>query len=366
MKKIITALTALCLMAGAALSLVGCSDKNVSTETDGKTVALPDKTVYAPDGDSYSIITKLDLNVKFDNNIAKATVKNSFTLFPAKAQVYVYLYFAEIYTTDYTKMQEVANNYIKDLDMNKTLTATYEMQGESGYFLARMRYKIDSRNWEERTTDAYKRDYNGIFMQTIEDDGSLPVFEDLEPVLPIGLFLNGYERIYSKSFFYIGFQPDDMTCKKFEDENIKKFNETIGKEFYVFNPKDNVYSSYANHIGYSIERKNDFYVLNKCINLDVPKFGFSNPPEPGVLTGLGRWNIYFNLHFIAVNNLNLNGKLKLKFGKCEKEYNNAPDKFINLYIGNECIGTCFYKAETVEEVTYAFFYNLFAEGLRII
>ena len=134
MKKIITALTALCLMAGAALSLVGCSDKNVSTETDGKTVALPDKTVSAPDGDSYSIITKLDLNVKFDNNIAKATVKNSFTLFPAKAQVYVYLYFAEIYTTDYTKMQEVANNYIKDLDMNKTLTATYEMQGESGYF----------------------------------------------------------------------------------------------------------------------------------------------------------------------------------------------------------------------------------------
>ncbi len=366
MKKIITALTALCLMAGAALSLVGCSDKNVSTETDGKTVALPDKTVSAHDGDSYSIITKLNLNVKFDNNIAKATVKNSFTLFPAKAQVYVYLYFAEIYTTDYTKMQEVANNYIKDLDMNKTLTATYEMQGDSGYFLARMRYKIDSREWQERTTDAYKRDYNGIFMQTIEDDGSLPVFEDIQPVLPYALSLNGYDFIYENRFFRFGFYPEDMTCKKFEDENIQKFNETIGKEFYVFNPKDNIYSSYTNYIYYVIYQKEEQYILSKGLKLDVPELGFSNPPEPGVVTGFGRWNMDFNLHFIAVNNLNLNGSLKLKFGKCEKEYNNAPDKFINLYIGSECIGTCYYKAETVEEVTYAFFYNLFAEGLRII
>ena len=115
-----------------------------------------------------------------------------------------------------------------------------------------------------------------------------------------------------------------------------------------------------------IYQKEEQYILSKGLKLDVPELGFSNPPEPGVVTGFGRWNMDFNLHFIAVNNLNLNGSLKLKFGKCEKEYNNAPDKFINLYIGSECIGTCYYKAETVEEVTYAFFYNLFAEGLRII
>ena len=358
MKKIFKAIAAIGMSAGVCLSFAACGEKSIADKTlteEGSSYSTVEE------GSPYSIITKLDLNISFDNNTVYGKVKNTFTLFPATARVYVYLYYSESYTTDYTQMQEVAQNYIGDLDMKKTLTARYEMQGESGYFLARMRYKIDSRDWEERTTDAYKRDYSGIYMQPIADDGSLPVIEDIQPAYEI-LYLDE-EIIFEKAYMEL-----DATSaySKFANDYLKKFNSSFDKEFFIFNLKTNEYydTIAPNTLFYTFMKKQNTYFLKYNFELYFEKLGFLIPPSTDP-TGLGLKNL--SLSFVSVHLSNeLNGKLNLKFGKTKNSPNYIGEKengFINIFIGETCVGTCSYSSRAEQNLSYAFFYNLFVDNL---
>ena len=104
--------------------------------------------------------------------------------------------------------------------------------------------------------------------------------------------------------------------------------------------------------------------------LDIPQFGYVYLPSEDP-TGRGVWNLVLHCEFKEIDRTNLNGKLKLEFGAWDSplkgdKYIVHDDKFINLYIGETCIGTCYYDTTSIKEITYPFFYNLFAEGLRVI
>ncbi len=354
MKRIIKSIVAVCLSAVTCIAVSACGGKKTDT-------AVP------PDENgSYSIITKLDLKVEFDGDAAAAKVKNTFTLFPATARVQAYLYYSETETNSYAEMTEVATEYIEDLNLGKTLTASWDTKGRGGYFRARMRYKIDNREWEERVTGQYRRDYTKPVLEPIPDDGSLPVFEDVQPIVPYLTYYNNYnyQHIYSERYYSYN-DTEELTYEHFENETLKGVTDSIEKEFYIFNPTSNDCIIGANYFLYAVYKGTDDYILEKSMVLYVPKLGFENPPGDD-LTGFGWWNIDFNLMFINIENHNLCGRLKLEFGKCDKINNNNKDKFINMYIGDFCIGTCYYKTVTAEAVTHAYFYNLFAKGLRII
>lgn len=356
MKKLIKSIAAVCLSAGMCLAFSACGAKDTDTSV-------------APDqAEQHSIMTKLDLSVSFDGDTATAKVKNSFTLFPAKARVYAYLYYSETYTDDYTEMKEVAQNFAEDLDIGETLTASYDTRGRGGYFLARMRYKIDSRDWEEKVTGVYEREYTKVILEPIEDDGSLPVFEDIEPAYPF-LPEESYEEIYRRGILCVGEDLGIVSSEwgdinyliEFENKILKEFNETIGKEFFILNPIDTYYGPGARYISYRIYQNNSMYILKKSTEISADEFGYAHPGKPDEPTGFDVCNIKLDLEFININE-NLTGKLSIKFGKVL----NTDNKFINLYIGDFCIGTCYYDTDTIEEVPYSFFYNLFAEGLRIL
>ena len=352
MKRLIKGIAATSLALGMCFAVSACDGKSAASYVD------PEESA------THSIITKLNLNIDFSGDKAVAKVKNTFTLFPATATVYVYLYYSADFTDDYTAMTELANNYTPDLDMGKTLTASASTVNRGGYYLARMRYKIDSREWNESVTDVYYRD--GIILQPIEDDGSLPVFENVDPVLAYQLFPNDYETIFEESNLYTGLS-DDGKCKTFENETIKQFIDSIEKEFLIFtNPLDRYYS--IGYTYYSVSQKDSEYVLYKSASLNIRELGYSQYPD---LENLSPWeyplgplyNILLDFSFVNIENINLNGKLNLQFGNCE---NKGYNKFINLYIGDIFIGTCFYETLTIEEISYAFFYNLFVDGLRVI
>ncbi len=343
MKRIIKAIVAVCLSAVTCIAVSACGGKKADT-------AVP------PDENgSYSIITKLDLKVEFDGDAAAAKVKNTFTLFPATARVQAYLYYSETETNSYAEMTEVATEYIEDLNLGKTLTASWDTKGRGGYFRARMRYKIDNREWEERVTGQYLRDYTKPVLEPIPDDGSLPVFEDVEPVLPAVPLNSGYESIYTNLFFYLGQPfPESEICDKVGD-----------KKFYIFNPKEKDYLALANHISYGVYRQYSKYVLIKGMLLDIPKFGYANPIDTERPTGLGKWNISLSFRFNNVEALDLVGKLKIVFGKLYDKQSFYKE-FFNIYVGNSSIGVCYFKLDTDKKVSYAFFHNLLAEGLSIL
>lgn len=356
MKKILKGIATACMSVAVCISFAACGGKGA------------DRNFNDPDGSKYSIITKLDLKVDFKGDKASATVKNTFTLFPAEARVQVYLYYSETEADTYAGMTEVATGSTEDLDQGKSLTASWDTKGRGGYFLGRMRYRIDNREWEEKCTDLYVREYTKPVLEPIADDGSLPVFEDVEPALPYMSYKNiyDYEHIYEAAHFSYETTENDTSYESFENEELKKFTNSLGKEFYIFNAASEGCHIGANSFFYDIYRGKESYILNKDMLIYVPKLGFENPPELELITGLGLWNIDFDLMFINIDGVHLSGKLKLQFGVCDKPFNTANDKFINLYIGDFCIGTCYYKSVAAIEATYAFYYNLFAEGLRII
>lgn len=354
MKKFFKGLAALGLSSAMCLGFFGCAPKNA-----GK--------LAPPDGsESYSILTKLDLWVDFDGDTATAKVKNTFTFFPATASVHVYLYYSENQVDGYTEMTEVATGYIYDLDQGETLCAEWDTKGRGGYFTARMRYKIDAREWEERQTDIYYRDYTKAVFERIADDGSLPEFEDIQPVYrdtepayPFSIY--SYEEIFLKSYMLY-----DATnaYSLFSDDYIKEFGKSIENEFFVFNLKSNDCYGQAGHLYFGIYKDDDKIYLCHNMMLDDDGLGH-NPALPAIppVTGFGPENIYLAFIFVNVEETNLTGKLKLQFGRREKPFKTAKDKFINLYIGDNCIGTCYYSTKTEKEVTYAYFYNLFVDNL---
>ncbi len=347
MKRIIKSIVAVCLSAVTCIAVSACGGKKTDT-------AVP------PDENgSYSIITKLDLKVEFDGDAAAAKVKNTFTLFPATARVQAYLYYSETETNSYAEMTEVATEYIEDLNLGKTLTASWDTKGRGGYFRARMRYKIDNREWEERVTGQYRRDYTKPVLEPIPDDGSLPVFEDVEPIYQYDMRNN--EAIFYYDSFVVKYDGKEVYTQ-FANEYGKNFNGPLEAEYYIFNLKPVEYYAWANWVHYGLYKDNDKYFLGHNILLNISDFGYGfEIPDPLPPTGLGIWNIGLSFTFINVEEMNLKGLLNLQFG--EIVHKGDLQKFINIFIGDFCIGTCFYNAKTVKEISYAFFYNLFADSL---
>ncbi len=344
MKKILKGIATACMSVAVCISFAACGGKGA------------DGNFNDPDGSKYSIITKLDLKVDFEGDKASATVKNTFTLFPAEARVQVYLYYSETEADTYAGMTEVATGSTEDLDQGKSLTASWDTKGRGGYFLGRMRYRIDNREWEEKCTDLYVREYTKPVLEPIADDGSLPVFEDVQPVY------DWYDLTEKETIFNLNWHMLDATngYSYFISKYISKYNKTLDKEFYVFNSKTNEFydTTAPNWVEYEIFKSGDDYFFNNNISLYLKDFGINPPPVPGEITGLGFWNLYLKFVCINIDEGNINGKLKIEFGKSNGQHN-----FINIYLGDFCIATCYYNSKTQKEISYAFFYNLLVENL---
>lgn len=130
-------------------------EKHVPTATI-RTINIAEEEIE-PQG----LMVKLSLNISAGDGNVTAKVKNTFTLFPSTVWVYVELYSSETYQESYTSMSLVAINSTKDLNMNKSISATASTNGESRYWQARMRYKFDSNDWISKVTSTYRYDGSG-------------------------------------------------------------------------------------------------------------------------------------------------------------------------------------------------------------
>lgn len=103
----------------------------------------------------YGLYTTISLKIDGENGNIIATAKNDFTLFSSKVEVYIYLYSCYTYRDSYSEMVLVQQDYISDLNMGKSITVSASTKGEQKYWQARMRYKVDKKNWAEKHTDTF-------------------------------------------------------------------------------------------------------------------------------------------------------------------------------------------------------------------
>lgn len=110
------------------------------------------------------LTTSLSLTINSGDGKVWATVRNDLTIFNSTVVVIVQLYSSESYAESYTQMDLVCMNSIADLDMGKTISTEAETGGVEKFWLARMRFKIDSESWSSRQTGACRISASGEFL----------------------------------------------------------------------------------------------------------------------------------------------------------------------------------------------------------
>lgn len=111
------------------------------------------------------LFTSLSLSIDGGNGQVWATARNDFTLFPSTVIVIVELYSSTTYYESFTNMDLVSKNNIDDLNIYQSISTYASTGGVQKYWQARMRYKIDSGSWEQRTTGTLTFDANGNYIQ---------------------------------------------------------------------------------------------------------------------------------------------------------------------------------------------------------
>ena len=109
----------------------------------------------------YGLFTNLTLSIDGGNGQVWATAKNKFTMFSSSIPVVVEIYSSDTYQESYTNMTLESRNYINNLKMGQTVTATASTNGQQKYWKGRMYFNIDNKGWDEEVTSTWLCDANG-------------------------------------------------------------------------------------------------------------------------------------------------------------------------------------------------------------
>lgn len=129
-----------------------------NVETDVPKFETTENTEATP----YGLFTNLTLSIDGGNGQVWATAKNKFTLFSASIPVVVEIYSSDTYQESYKDMTLESRNYINNLKMGQTVTATASTNGQQKYWKGRMYFNIDNKGWEEEVTSTWLCDANGF------------------------------------------------------------------------------------------------------------------------------------------------------------------------------------------------------------
>lgn len=110
-----------------------------------------------------ALTASLSLSINCGDGKVWATVKNDYTIFPGTVIVIVQLYYSDYYAESYKDMILASVNTIADLNMGSTISTEASTDGVEKFWLARMRYKIDSNSWSSRQTGAIRVSAEGEF-----------------------------------------------------------------------------------------------------------------------------------------------------------------------------------------------------------
>lgn len=160
-KRIRLVLVMFVLLTAVALNLFYVNNIAEAADIDTAEAQYVNQDDIQPDDIQPRLFTKLDLNISTGNGIVNGIVKNSFTLGFATVQVYVYLYSSVSYFDSIDNMTLESSNYISDLDIYQTISASGAINGVGRYWKAKSRYRIDSSSWAEMATLTFYIDKDG-------------------------------------------------------------------------------------------------------------------------------------------------------------------------------------------------------------
>ncbi len=143
--NILTVFILFAALLSCGLALNSVVNANAQTET---------QSVKAEDGaEPLGLYTNVIVGIGGRNGTVWGKAQNKFTLGKSTVAVYAELYSSETYCTDYTQMKLEASSYCADLNIGKSFEVFAPTGGVQKYWLARMKYRLDSKDWVSKTTD---------------------------------------------------------------------------------------------------------------------------------------------------------------------------------------------------------------------
>ena len=107
------------------------------------------------------LFTTLNLGIGGAEGAVRGNVTNTFTLGFSTVRVYVELYSSYTYQESYTAMTLESRSYFEDLNIGKTIETRASTGGETKYWMARARYRVNSSDWAEKVTSLWLFDGDG-------------------------------------------------------------------------------------------------------------------------------------------------------------------------------------------------------------
>ena len=168
--KSFVALFIIALLTLFAIGCLGLSRQNAiaqSVSEEEVTVDSKDEELGSNSIEPRGWFTSVSLKMNGGDSKVWVTATNDVTIFPATVYVIVELYSSSEYQEKYENMTLVATNSILDLDMGKSISAICSTGGVEKYWHGRMRYKIDNKAWEERSTGTVKYSATGEYLPVL-------------------------------------------------------------------------------------------------------------------------------------------------------------------------------------------------------
>ncbi len=159
-KKVFSFVLVALMIVSFSIFGLNTTTKEANAQTDesmiNEEIEIPDENIS-----TRGLFTSLSLSIKGGNSKITVTVKNDFTLFPSTVYVIVELYCSLEYQEKHEDMKLVSINSTMDLNMGDTIIAEASTGGVQQYWQGRMRYKIDTKAWDERNTGTVKYSATG-------------------------------------------------------------------------------------------------------------------------------------------------------------------------------------------------------------
>ena len=129
-----------------------------------KVYAAEDEETITNEPDRGLFVT-VSISINGGNGQVWTTAQHEFSLFSTTVEIYVFLYYSTTFTTDYQDMTLACYSYASNLGRGDTLTATASTGGEQRYWIGRMYYSIDNREWESRIVGPKLYSSTGVYIE---------------------------------------------------------------------------------------------------------------------------------------------------------------------------------------------------------
>ena len=188
--------------------------------------------------------------------------------------------------------------------------------------------------------------------------------------------LQNMKRLYNLEAYW--YESDDYDILS---EFLELYLKNIRKDdafYYLLNPRDEdiggVSEDSENHetvwFPYYIDCSFKYCVsseiayVNEYLTLDVTELGWKYDYGIDDPDGTVRWNIAFNIIFAPVSEIGSSDEIAFEFGNnLSNDYGINSKTYINIYVGEYCIATCYYREQVGVDLYVEWFQKYFEKNL---